>query len=106
MKDGLLVQLDTPEAMVRKPADAYVEEFTKNAPRERIISARAIMQPLAAGASVPAGQGIEGDRPLGDIAQQVLTSEVPVAVLDSDGNPMGVVTREALIEALYGAMPA
>jgi glycine betaine/proline transport system ATP-binding protein len=105
MKDGLLVQLDTPEAMVRNPADAYVEEFTKNAPRERIISARAIMQPLAADAPIPTGQGVAGDRPLGDVALQVLTSDAPVAVLDGGGNPVGVLTREVMIEALYGELP-
>jgi len=100
MKDGLLVQLDTPEAMVRNPANDYVAEFTKNAPRERIISARAIMQAAAPGAS---GElGVAGDTKLGDLALRVLTSEVPVPVLGEDGAVVGIVTREALVQALYG----
>ena len=101
MKDGLLVQLDTPEAMVRNPADAYVAEFTKNAPRERIISARAIMQPLPAGTAAD-GQAVPGDTRLGDLALRVLTSEAPVPVLGEDGSVAGVVTRDALVQALYG----
>src|SRR5262245_9800314 len=58
MKDGRLIQLATPEAMVAAPADDYVREFTKHAPRDRIISVRTIasttMNGLGSGAAVPA----------------------------------------------------
>ena len=104
MKDGLLVQLDTPEAMVRNPANDYVAEFTKNAPRERIISAGSIMTAAPAGAA--AGQGVAADTRLGDIAHRVLTSDEPVPVLGEDGAVAGVVTRQALVDALYGAQPS
>jgi len=102
MKDGVLVQLDTPEQMVRHPADDYVAEFTKNAPRERIISARTIMLPVPAGASTGTEGGVGGTTKLADFAKQVFASPSPVPVLGDDGRPVGVVTREALIEALYG----
>jgi len=102
MKDGLLVQLDTPEAMVRNPANDYVAEFTRNAPRDRIISARAIMQPVGTDGAAQEGQGVDGAACLGDIAQQVLTAEAPISVLGDDGAAIGVVTRNALIEAIYG----
>ena len=45
MKDGRLVQLSTPEEMVLNPADDYVAEFARNAPRDRIVSVGAIMDP-------------------------------------------------------------
>ena len=79
----------------------YIAEFTKNAPRERIISARAIMQPLPAGTAAD-GQAVPGDTRLGDLALRVLTSEAPVPVLGEDGSVAGVVTRDALVQALYG----
>ncbi len=44
MKDGYLVQLGTPEEIVTRPADDYVSEFTKNAPRDRIITVGSIME--------------------------------------------------------------
>jgi len=42
MKDGRLVQLATPEEMVANPVDDYVRAFTKNAPRDRILTAGTI----------------------------------------------------------------
>jgi glycine betaine/proline transport system ATP-binding protein len=102
MKDGVLVQLDTPEQMVRHPADDYVAEFTKNAPRERIISARTIMLPLPGDTPTGAEGGVDAATKLTDFAKQVFASPAPVPVLGDDGQPVGIVTRQALIEALYG----
>ena len=42
MQDGRIVQIGTPEDLVLSPADGYVAEFTREAPRARILSARAI----------------------------------------------------------------
>jgi len=42
MKDGRLVQLATPEVMVSSPADDYVREFTRNAPRDRVLTVGSI----------------------------------------------------------------
>ena len=43
MRDGRIVQTGTPEELVLRPADAYVAEFTREAPRAKILTARAIM---------------------------------------------------------------
>ena len=45
MRDGRIVQIGTAEELLLAPADAYVAEFTRDAPRARILSARAIMRP-------------------------------------------------------------
>ena len=42
MQDGRIVQIGTPEELVLAPADGYVAEFTREAPRAKILSARAI----------------------------------------------------------------
>ena len=44
MRDGRIVQTGTPEELILDPADAYVAAFTRDAPRSRILSARAIMR--------------------------------------------------------------
>jgi glycine betaine/proline transport system ATP-binding protein len=46
MRDGRIVQVGTAEALILAPADDYVAAFTRDAPRARILSARAIMRPL------------------------------------------------------------
>jgi len=35
MRDGIIVQVDTPDEIVAHPADEYVSEFVKDVPRER-----------------------------------------------------------------------
>ncbi|MEO0359528.1 MAG: ATP-binding cassette domain-containing protein [Pseudomonadota bacterium] len=101
MKDGRMVQLATPEEIVLHPADEYVAEFARNAPHDRIISARTIMAPLngaaTADASVPAAAKI------GEIAAQVIGSDLPTPVVDEAGAPVGVIDRAAVSQALFGA---
>lgn len=103
MKDGRMVQLATPEELVLNPADDYVAEFAKNAPRERIVSVRAIMDPVADGTegAVPASAKI------GAVAEQVLTAERPVAVVDDDSQEVvGSLTRADVATAIFGRQAA
>jgi glycine betaine/proline transport system ATP-binding protein len=98
MKDGRLVQLATPEEMVIHPADDYVREFTQNAPRDHIVSLASIARKNG---KVPKGETLPGTLKIGEAAARVLSSDQPIAVVDDMGAPIGVVTREAMIAALY-----
>lgn len=98
MKDGKLVQLATPEEMVTNPADDYVKAFTKNAPRDKIISLGTIARQTK---QKPAGKPIAADTKLGEAACQVLNSDAPISVIDANGKSIGNVTRDAMIAALY-----
>ena len=55
MQDGRIVQIGTPEDLILSPADGYVAEFTREAPRARILSARAIARARRNGEDI-AGQ--------------------------------------------------
>lgn len=98
MKDGRLVQLATPEEMVTHPADDYVRAFTKNAPRDKIVSVGAI---AVAKKLKTTGEPILSSARLGEAASRVLNSDEAVAVVDDKGKRIGVVTRDAMIAALY-----
>jgi glycine betaine/proline transport system ATP-binding protein len=98
MKDGKLVQLATPEEMVTNPADDYVKAFTRNAPRDKIISLGSIAQKSKGRAS---SLKILADTKLADAAAQLLHADEPISITDSDGRVVGAVTREAMIAALY-----
>jgi glycine betaine/proline transport system ATP-binding protein len=100
MKDGYLVQLGTPEEIVTSPADAYVSEFTKYAPRDRIITAASIMAKPPRRAENN-GDGVPAGTRIGDIAARVLSTDAAIPVLDGNGQTIGVVTRDAMIRALY-----
>ena len=43
LRDGELIQVDTPEAMSENPADDYVESFIDGADKSQVISVRSVM---------------------------------------------------------------
>jgi len=47
MKDGKVVQIDTPENMAANPANEYVEQFIESADKTQILSARNVQVPPA-----------------------------------------------------------
>lgn len=96
-----MVQLSTPEEMVLNPADDYVAEFAKKAPRDRIISAGAIMTKGAPSDEESSGTVRASDR-IGSIANQVLTADKPVTVIDDNDQPVGSLGRAAITKALFG----
>ena len=101
MRDGRVVQVGTPEELVRAPADAYVAAFTRDAPRSKILSARAIMRDAAAGEQV-AGNVSATDK-VRAFASRVEASDLPFAVTDETGRQIGVVDRRAVMSVLIGA---
>ena len=97
MKDGRMVQLGTPEEIVLNPADDYVAEFARNAPRERIVSVGTIMQAVD-----PTAQGtVPKSAKIGAVAQQVLTADHPVAVVDDAGQIVGSVDRAGVAGTIF-----
>jgi glycine betaine/proline transport system ATP-binding protein len=101
MKDGAIIQLATPEQLVTSPADDYVAQFTRDAPRGKLISAGSIMEPVSA-TVLAADQAVSVTAKLNDIAPRVFASEQPLAVRDDQGQAVGSVSRQRLIEALFG----
>ena len=70
MQDGAIIQIGTPEELVTAPATAYVAEFTREIPRAKVLSVRAVMTPAADGdgfaGEVAADDQDRGDRAAGD----------------------------------------
>jgi glycine betaine/proline transport system ATP-binding protein len=104
MRDGRIVQTGTPEALILDPADAYVAAFTRDAPRSRILSARAIMRPAGSAADF-AGELRPAAR-VAEFAAAVEEADRPFAVVEA-GRVLGVVDRAAVMRVLLGgeAMP-
>lgn len=99
MKDGRLVQLSTPEEMVLNPANDYVAEFARNAPRDRIVTAGAIME---SGETGHTDQPVQLSDKIGSIANRVLSSDTPIPVANADAQIVGHISRARMTEALFG----
>jgi glycine betaine/proline transport system ATP-binding protein len=104
MQDGRIIQIGTPEELVLSPADDYVAEFTREAPRAKILSARAIARAKRDGEAI-AGT-IPADRKVAEFAKQVESSASAFAVQDADGKLIGVVDRAAVMSVLIGGTEA
>ena len=98
MKDGAIIQIGTPEALVTNPATDYVAEFTHEIPRAKVLSARAIMT-TADGDAEFAGR-VAAETKIEDIAGQVIDSAAPLAVIGEGGAIVGQITREAVLDVL------
>lgn len=99
MKDGAIIQIGTPEQLVLHPATDYVEEFTQDIPRAKVLSAGALMR------------DVDGDKFAGTL-QANLSIETQLntilnadrgavfAVHDDQYNVVGALSREVVVELL------
>ena len=101
MKDGVIEQIDTPANIVLKPATEYVAKFTRGVPRERVLSCKAIMEEYDATAKM-SDVTVSADAIIETVAGSVLTEQKPVAVTDTEGNIVGALNRNIMIDVLFG----
>ncbi len=98
MKDGAIIQIGTPEELVLDPATEYVAEFTRDIPRAKVLSARAVMG--APVGPLPA-ERVSLDTKIEDLAERLFDNgEEAVAVTDERGEVVGVVGRQAVLDLL------
>ena len=98
MFEGQIVQVGSAEELVTNPATPYVEAFTRDVQRDRILSVSRLMSDTL----VDSDRIIASTAKLGDVAGAVLAEPGPVAVVDDDGSPVGSLDGPVFIEALYG----
>lgn len=103
MKDGLIVQVGTPEDIVLSPATDYVEEFVKEAPRTKIIKVSQLMDPDAGLDNGRHGEeGLSLDMTLEDALSWSAQRGGQLPVKDDSGKTVGVITPDTLAMALSG----
>jgi glycine betaine/proline transport system ATP-binding protein len=95
MRDGKVIQVGTAEELIVSPADDYVSEFTREAPRAKILTVRAVMRPLD-GASGLAGE-VPASRRVFEVAREIDATGRDFAVVDESGAAIGVINRAALM---------
>ncbi len=109
MRDGAIIQLGTPEEIVADPVDDYVAEFTRDVRPSTVLTVGYLMEKhsdesvsetqapvgTAVGAELVAGQTVDEA-----LAEQWATSG-KLAVKDESGTLLGVIDRDALLEAAF-----
>jgi glycine betaine/proline transport system ATP-binding protein len=102
MRDGDIVQIGTPEDLVGSPADDYVRDFVKDVPRDRVLTARAIMEPAGEPAPVVGDHAVDPATLVHDLIPRVALDDEPIPVVE-DGRCIGTVDRLAVMSAVVGA---
>jgi glycine betaine/proline transport system ATP-binding protein len=105
MQDGRVIQIGTPEELVTRPATAYVAEFTREIPRAKVLSARAVMSPAAGDLDGCAGT-VAAEARIEAIARQVIDAGRPFAVTDDAGRVIGRIDPAAVLGVLVGDQSA
>ena len=107
MKDGLLVQIGTPEDIVTNPKDDYVADFVAGISKLNLVTARKIMESPQAYAAMH-GPIDAADCPaavpddnLDRLVDLTIGSQHPIVVVE-DGKTVGIVTSQALLQGIQG----
>jgi glycine betaine/proline transport system ATP-binding protein len=102
MFHGKVEQCDRPANIVLNPATEYVSKFTSDVPREKVLKASEVMDPVVGGLSEKvADKPVNMNERIDKIAEYVLGTNLPVAVVDDDLNIVGVMHQDHVLEILF-----
>ncbi|MER8779236.1 glycine betaine/L-proline ABC transporter ATP-binding protein [Mesorhizobium sp. M0977] len=107
MKDGVLVQVGTPEEIVTNPADDYVTQFVSGISKLDLVTAAKIMQPFEQYRQQFNADDL-ANSPVADAADKLnalvdlsIGTNHPILVKQGD-DIVGVVTKDALLRGIQG----
>ena len=99
MYDGMIVQIGTAVELLTNPSNDYVEEFTKNVSRGKLLPVSVIMD--QADDETRLNVTVRQDERLSVIADPILASHQDARVVDEDNHVVGVLKRQKLLDALF-----
>ena len=107
MKDGVIVQIGTPEKIVTEPADEYVADFVAGISRLKLVFAHTIMQPIdeykaGGGNSLDGAPRVSEDSDLDHLIDVAVEHDSTMVIVDAEDKEIGVVTRAQLLHGIQG----
>ena len=99
MKDGMIVQVGTPEELVVRPATDYVAEFTRSVTKAKVIRVGSIMEPVAASqaGSAPA---VAVTAPVAEAAPLFADGASELTVVDTENRAVGRLMRDDVVAVM------
>lgn len=103
MKDGVIVQIGTPEEIVINPADNYVREFVKGISKLKLIKAHSIMEPIAShDGPLDGAPRADHGADLNQLIDLSVGTDLPLVITDDRGVEVGLVTKPVLLRGIQG----
>lgn len=100
MEGGRVVQIGTPEEILRNPANEYVETFFRGVDVSKILKAGDIAEQGTISEAAQQGDKISADTPLHQILGKVASVPHPLPVVDSSGAFIGSISKDLLLNTL------
>jgi glycine betaine/proline transport system ATP-binding protein len=100
MKDGIVVQIGTPEEIVANPVDDYVREFTEDIPRYKVLSVGKIMREASDAIRSNGAQRVKVDAKLDSLIDVVIAADGPLAVVDDQDKIIGEIDQAMILKAM------
>lgn len=100
MRDGMIVQLGSPQEVVGAPADAYVADFVQDVAKANILTLHWILRPAATGDELD-GPEFPSTTIIRDAVHVAAQTDKPIRVVDN-GQLVGVVDRRQILGAITG----
>lgn len=110
MKDGVIVQIGTPEDIVMNPADDYVREFVQGISKLKLVRAHSIMEPIEVfrktwDESLDAAPRADESADLDQLIDLSVDTYDPI-VITKNGVDVGVVNKARLLRGIQGGKNA
>jgi glycine betaine/proline transport system ATP-binding protein len=104
MKDGVIVQIGTPEEIVTNPIDDYVRDFVEGISTLKLIFAHTIMTKIDEyqpehGDNLAKSPRVSHDTDLSGLIDISTTTNQPIVIQD-DGKDVGVVNKTTLLHGI------
>jgi glycine betaine/proline transport system ATP-binding protein len=100
MEGGRIVQVGTPEEILRHPADDYVRAFFRGVDIKQYLTARDVAQDDDELRLLARGEPVGAELSLRELMERLASDPTPVAVVDDAGAHLGVVTPTILLRRL------
>jgi len=98
MKDGLIIQVGTPEQLVINPATNYVKEFTNDILRSKVLTASSIMEKISNKTNNYIK--INEKSVVESFAADLIDNNKNALVVNDGNKEVGVITKEKVIDIL------
>ena len=105
MRDGMIVQIGTPEEIVVNPADEYVADFVKGISRLKVVQAKTIMQSIKDyenkfGTLSDDNELVDENDLLSKLIETSISKDKPIVVSNKSDQKIGVITQSDLLKAV------
>ena len=105
MRDGMVVQIGTPEEIVVNPADEYVADFVKGISRLKVVQAKTIMKSIKEyenkfGKLDDNNELVNENEVLSKLIEISVTKDKPIIVTNKNNEKIGFISQSDLLKAV------